>query len=132
MKFMQILLVFLIGAPSLAWGQTLTSGHTKPFEIRILSDEKGVIKEEKLSLTPQTFCFKEAYYCSMEEGKCICDLHRCNNPSPEKEYWIEITGILSETDCGLPHPLHNMTGLCLCAYNKSNPCEDCNPPYSED
>jgi len=114
MKTLKMLLVFLIGFPIIANANTISSKHIKPLTIRILSDDNGLIKEEELGCTGKTCCFEENYYCSLEAGKCICDIYMCQEASNQKEYWMEMTGFLAENYCEKPHLLHELTGLCLC------------------
>lgn len=114
MKLLSILLVLLIGFPSFVHATSISSRHIKPLSIRIMSDDNGLIQEEKLCCTRQTCCFDENYYCSMEDGKCICDINMLKESPNQKEYWMEITGILSMAYCEKPQLLHKLTTLCLC------------------
>jgi len=114
MKILEILLVLLIGFQSFANATSISSKFVKPLTIRIMSDDNGLIKEEKLCCTRETCCFKENYYCDMEDGKCICDLYMPKEGPNQKEYWMEITGILSGAYCEKPQLLHKLTSLCLC------------------
>ena len=114
MKILEILLVLLIGFPSFAKAYNISSKYVKPLTIRIISDDNGFIQEEKVCCTRETCCFKENYYCAMESGRCICDIDMLPAGSNQKEYWMEITGMLSGKYCEKPQLLHTLTTLSLC------------------
>lgn len=131
MKFIcSILTLFLVySSISYANQDHFESQYVKPISIRILSSLKGVVQQETFICTPQTCCFSEKFYCYMANGQCICDIHRCNDWTDKKRYWIEITGTEAERYCGrsrLPHQL--TSGICLCDPDKDPPCNECNPP----
>lgn len=102
--------------------------YVKPIIVKIFSNMDGVTKEENFSCTPKTCCFSERFYCFMENGKCICDLHRCSARSDKKSYWMELSGTEAERYCGRPRLLHRLTNLCFCDRYKDSPCDECNPP----
>lgn len=119
---MKLLITFLaisIGFGSQAHAQDFLSRHTKPVTQRILSDDNGKIAEEKeLICTAESCCFEEAFLCSMEQGRCICDIYRCDEGSDQKEYWIEIAGIQAQTYCMNPDLLYKLTRINKCTQNK--------------
>ena len=130
MKFLGVFFALSIGHSSIACANQdgFALQYVKPIKIKIFSNSKGVVKPESFSCTPKTCCFSERFYFFMENGKCICDLHRCSESSDKKNYWMEISGIEAEKYCGRPRFLHELTSLCLCDPDKSPPCDECNPP----
>lgn len=130
---LRVLFALFLSMPVLANAQDFTSKHTQQITVRVLSNDNGVIKEEKdIFCTPQTCCFKEKFYCFMESGKCICDIYYCKEDKNQKEYWLEIAGTLAETYCRQPHLLHEYTGLCVCDPDQDPVCGECNPPPSDE
>lgn len=135
MKFLGIFFALVIGYSNSAYANHdgFKSQYVKPITIKIFSSKGGVIKEEHFFCTPQTCCFSERFYCFMENGKCICDLHICEqwpNKLDTKNYWMEITGTEAERHCGRPRLLHKLTNLCRCDPDKNPPCDECNPPVT--
>lgn len=134
MRFLSVLLAILISFPSIACANNdgFASQYVKPLTIKTFSkNDQGVIREESLRCTPQTCCFSERFYCFMEEGKCICDLHVCEqwpDAAATKSYWMEFRGTEAEKYCGRSHLLHELTDLCLCDPDKDPPCAECNRP----
>lgn len=132
MKFLSILIACCIGYSNLGCAERSGSALNpiKPIEIRIISrDEMGVDKREYFQCTPQTCCFAEDFYCFMENGHCVCDLHVCGrHKAPNKTYWMKIVGTEAERVCGRPRMLHDLTMLCQCDPYKAIPCGECNPP----
>lgn len=130
---LRVLFTLFLGMPILANAQDFTSKHTQELVVRVLSDDNGVIKEEKgIFCTPQTCCFKEEFYCFMERGRCICDIYSCKEDKNQKEYWLEISGTLAATYCRQPRLLHEYTGLCLCDPDQDPVCTgECDPPADE-
>lgn len=132
MKLFGGFFALFIGSVSLVYAQqeSFRMQYVKPIVVKIFSDHKGVIKEEGIRCTPQTCCFSERFYCSMDNGRCFCDLHLCNQSRDKKNYWMEITGTEAERYCGRARRLHELTNLCLCDPDKDIPCIECNQPYT--
>lgn len=131
MKFLGVIFSLFIACSNIVHAnqEGFEMQYVKPIVIKVFSNTKGVVKEESLRCTPQTCCFSERFYCFMENGKCICDLHVCHEwPEVAKSYWMEITGTESEKYCGRARFLHELTHLCLCDPNKIPACDECNPP----
>ncbi len=132
MKFRVLFIFLLIGSTAPTQAQDFLSQHTSPVSVRLLSDDNGVLKEEKdMSYSPETFCFEEEFFCSMEQGRCICDVYSCNEEANQKEYWLEISGTLAQTYCLKPSLLNELTGLCLCNQNVPY-CRSCTIPREPD
>ncbi|MBA3812879.1 MAG: hypothetical protein H0X26_00060 [Alphaproteobacteria bacterium] len=137
MKFLGVFMALVVAWSSFASAQHAgySQKYVKPINIHILSrDSTGVVKKEKFYCTPQTCCFAERFYCFMENGHCICDLHRCDIKPDKKNimsYWMEISGTEAERYCGRPRLLHELTQLCECDQDKTPPCSQCNPPPPE-
>lgn len=126
------LLVLFLGLPISVNAQSYKTLYTQPVSVRVISDDNGVIQEEKdISCTPQTCCFKESFYCFMEGGRCLCDIHYCQEDANQKEYWLELSGSLAALYCRKPRLLHEYMGLCLCDPDQDPICGECNPPPPE-
>lgn len=132
MKFLGGFFALFIGCASIVHANKdgFKLQYVKPITIKIFSSNKGNIKEESLRCTPQTCCFSERFYCYMDNGRCFCDLHLCNQDTDDKSYWMEIIGTEAEIYCGRAHKLHALTNLCLCDPDKDIPCDECNRPIT--
>lgn len=133
MKFLGVIFALFMVWSNLAEAQQadFELQYVKPLIIQIFSmDKDGVTREEYFQCTPQTCCFSEKFYCFMENGACICDLHLCEewpDTLNTKRYWMRISGLFAERYCR-PHRLHELTKLGLCDPDKNPPCDECNPP----
>lgn len=130
MRFLGGVFVLVMGWSTITYAKdNFVSQYVEPIKIRVFSNtKKGPVTQESLHCTPQTCCFSEKFYCFMENGRCICDLHVCNQGIDKKSYWMEISGAEAEKYCGRPRLLHELTTLCICDPNKTPPCDECNPP----
>jgi hypothetical protein len=126
MKVWALFVTLFLGVTVSASAADFASKHTQPIAMRYLSDDNGTLKEEKyMKCTPTTCCFEEKFYCSMEQGRCICDIYNCKEGEKQKEYWLEISGTQAQIYCMQPHLLHELTGLCLCNPSRTPYCGRC-------
>jgi len=126
MKVWAIFVTLFLGLTVTASAEDFASKHTQQISVRLLSDNNGVLKEEKdMECTPETCCFEEKYYCAMEQGRCICDIYNCKEDDSQKEYWLEISGTLAQVYCLQPYLLHELTGLCQCNPSRTPYCGRC-------
>lgn len=127
-----ILLVICIGWVNVLWANDgrFLPRQVKPIEIYVYSDRNGTPQEEDFQFNSQEYCFSETFYCFMDDGRCVCPLHKCKEwPDEEtsRAHWMVIGGTDAEKVCGRP-ALHDLTNTCLCNFDKTPPCDGCNLP----